>query len=86
MRHEDKLKDAAASAKGNRGLAVQLGMEDDLGPTRELSEFVTFCREAGAGVEGIHALTAKTRAEPAQAWRAFEPLLPAQCDLGAAAA
>lgn len=87
VKHEEALKEAATAAKGKSDLAVQFDMEDDLELTRELSDFVTHCREAQKAWKAYgHSQTDKNRAKFATAWREFEPLLPSACELRAAAA
>ena len=62
-------------------------MEEDLEPTRELSEFVTLCREAQRTWKAyMHSQTDKNISKFVQAWREFDPSLPAECDLRAAVA
>ena len=46
LAREDALREAATAAKGKSELAVQFDMQDELEPTRELGDFVTYCREA----------------------------------------
>ena len=67
LKHEEALKEAATAAKGKSDLAVQFDMQDELEPTRELGDFVTYCREAQKVWKAYsHSQTEKNRAKFAQ--------------------
>ena len=87
LRHEDALKTAVGEAKGKADLAVQLDMQEELEPSRELSDFAVNAREAQRAWKAYgHSQTDKNRAKFVEAWRAFKPWLPPDCGLCMAAA